>query len=372
LDPREVDVNVHPAKAEVRFRSPQTVHKLVLTALRQALLAHDLTPSAQLAANGLPTLQLTTPYPQPALDLNTPSPAPPEQQQNHGHEPAHTYQHEVWASRQSPGGPAVDAPTQASPTAAFVDYFRNLDPTQRRVTFDELKAALPPDEATATEQDASSPDAAHQRSDISHQPSPSPHLQVHNSYVVTQDDQGLLIVDQHALHERVMFEQLTSRVLGHDGQAGQPLESQRLLMPEVIDADPSRLAALELLGPLLTRIGVEAEPIGPEAVAVHAFPSFLFTRNVAPAEFLPELLDRAAAGDLDPTTDTALEDALHDVLDMMACKAAVKAGDRLTPDELDALLKQRDAVERSSNCPHGRPTTLRLSLADLAKQFGRS
>ncbi|MEM9252063.1 MAG: hypothetical protein AAGB29_06905, partial [Planctomycetota bacterium] len=262
--------------------------------------------------------------------------------------------------------------TQPSSTTAFVDYFRNLDPTQRRVTFDELKAALPPDEATATEQDASSPDAAHQRSDISHQPSPSPHLQVHNSYVVTQDDQGLLIVDQHALHERVMFEQLTSRVLGHDGQAGQPLESQRLLMPEVIDADPSRLAALELLGPLLTRIGVEAEPIGPEAVAVHAFPSFLFTRNVAPAEFLPELLDRAAAGDLDPTTDTALEDALHDVLDMMACKAAVKAGDRLTPDELDALLKQRDAVERSSNCPHGRPTTLRLSLADLAKQFGRS
>ncbi|MEM6757602.1 MAG: DNA mismatch repair protein MutL, partial [Planctomycetota bacterium] len=142
--------------------------------------------------------------------------------------------------------------------------------------------------------------------------------------------------------------------------------------PVVLDADPSRLAALDALGPLLARIGVEAAPIGPEAIAVHAFPSFLFTRNVAPAEFLPELLDRGAAGDLDPSTDTALEDALHDVLDMMACKAAVKAGDRLSPTEIDALLDQRDTVERSSNCPHGRPTTLRLSLADLAKQFGRS
>ncbi|MEM6334019.1 MAG: DNA mismatch repair protein MutL, partial [Planctomycetota bacterium] len=196
----------------------------------------------------------------------------------------------------------------------------------------------------------------------------APHLQVHNSYVVTQDDQGLLIVDQHALHERVMFEQLAARVLNDQ----QSLESQRLLMPVVLDADPARLAALESLTALLARIGVEAEPIGPTAIAVHAFPSFLFTRSVEPAEFLPDLLDRAAAGDLDPTTDTALEHALHDVLDMMACKAAVKAGDRLTPQEIDALLEKRDTVERSSNCPHGRPTTLRLSLTDLAKQFGRT
>ncbi|MEM1209903.1 MAG: DNA mismatch repair endonuclease MutL [Planctomycetota bacterium] len=369
LDPREVDVNVHPAKAEVRFRSPQAVHKLVLTALRQALLAHDLTPSAQLANHGLPPLQLTPPSPQPTLDLNPspPSPALPTAQAD-------------WERSDRLGEPSATPPstthhvaaTQAQPasTAAFVDYFRRLDPTQRRVTFDELRAALPAHDSSPPQPDA--PPA-----DTSSPPSapplpPSAHLQVHNSYVVTQDDQGLLIVDQHALHERVMFEQLTARVLGHDGQAGQPLESQRLLMPEVLDADPSRLAALELLDPLLSRIGVEAEPIGPEAIAVHAFPSFLFTRNVAPAEFLPELLDRGAAGDLDPSTDTALEDALHDVLDMMACKAAVKAGDRLSPTEIDALLDQRDTVERSSNCPHGRPTTLRLSLADLAKQFGRS
>jgi DNA mismatch repair protein MutL len=100
---------------------------------------------------------------------------------------------------------------------------------------------------------------------------------------------------------------------------------------------------------------------------VHAFSSFLFERNVNPAEFLGGLLDRAAADGLgdDP------EAALHETLDMMACKAAVKAGDRLSPQEIADLLRRRESVERSSRCPHGRPTTLRLTIEDLERQFGR-
>ncbi|MFW5682932.1 MAG: hypothetical protein ACOC1G_08000, partial [Phycisphaeraceae bacterium] len=119
------------------------------------------------------------------------------------------------------------------------------------------------------------------------------------------------------------------------------------------------------------------------------FPSLLFSRGVEVRPFVEELLDKAQAGDLGdlsdlaeltplPQTDDAntigsdtAEAALHEVLDMMSCKAAVKAHDRLSDTELNALLAQRETVERSSNCPHGRPTTLRLSLQDLARQFGR-
>ena len=178
----------------------------------------------------------------------------------------------------------------------------------------------------------------------------------------------MLIIDQHALHERVMFEELRQRVIGQ----GKRLESQRLLMPIVLNLSPQRMAVIETLGPLLEPIGVEFEPIGPDAVGLQAFPSFLFHRKVDPVDFMEELLDRVEEGDIEVGNDTALEAALHEVLDMMACKAAVKAGDQLSEDELMALLAKRDEIERASNCPHGRPTTVRLTLRDLEKQFKRS
>jgi DNA mismatch repair protein MutL len=112
--------------------------------------------------------------------------------------------------------------------------------------------------------------------------------------------------------------------------------------------------------------------MGPATIGVHAFPTFLFDRRVEPEGFVADLLDRVASGEIDVDSGTADEAALHEVLDMMACKAAVKAGDRLSANELAALLAQREQVERSSNCPHGRPTTLRLTLRDLARRFGRT
>ena len=187
-------------------------------------------------------------------------------------------------------------------------------------------------------------------------------LQVHNSFLVTQDEHGVLIVDQHALHERVMFEALLARVTDTS------LESQQLLTPVIVDAAPAQIARLDELAPLLERIGIEASPLGPRQIAVRAFPTFLFDRNVDPGEFLPDLFEKAAASDFAPGS----EDALRDVLDMMACKAAVKAGDRMSDGELSDLLKLREAVERSSNCPHGRPTTVRLTIRELEKLFGRA
>jgi DNA mismatch repair protein MutL len=128
---------------------------------------------------------------------------------------------------------------------------------------------------------------------------------------------------------------------------------------------------------LLERLGIEAEPIGPGAAAVQAFPTFLFDKGVDPGLFVSELLEKAESerwgDDTGPAaTESARESALHEALDMMACKAAVKAGDALSEGELRELLQMRETVERSSNCPHGRPTTVRVTIRELERLFGRS
>jgi DNA mismatch repair protein MutL len=185
-------------------------------------------------------------------------------------------------------------------------------------------------------------------------------IQLHNSYLVAESDDGLIIIDQHALHERIMFEELKIRITRG------PLESQRLLLPQTFPASARQIALLEQIQPLLARLGIEAGPFGPDSVAVQSFPTFL--EKLDPAEFVGELLERGEQELL----DLHEEELLHEIMDMMACKAAVKAGDPLTGAEIEALLARRDLVERSSNCPHGRPTTLRLSLHDLEKQFKRT
>jgi DNA mismatch repair protein MutL len=191
-------------------------------------------------------------------------------------------------------------------------------------------------------------------------PLPSAAIQLHNSYLVAQSDDGLIIIDQHALHERILYEDLLARV------SNGPLESQRLLIPLTLPANPRQQELLEQIQPLMHRLGIEASAIGPDGVAVHAFPSFL--QRLDPVEFIRQLLERGEQERLDLNQ----EELLHEILDMMACKAAVKAGDPLSPAEIDALLARRHLIDRSSNCPHGRPTTLRLTLRDLEKQFKRS
>jgi DNA mismatch repair protein MutL len=189
---------------------------------------------------------------------------------------------------------------------------------------------------------------------------PPPAIQLHNSYLVAESDDGLIIIDQHALHERIMYEDLLQRL------SRGPLESQRLLIPLTLPASEKQQELLEQIQSLLQRLGIEAASMGPGAVAIHSFPSFL--QRLDPAEFLADVLDRGEQESL----DLSHEELLHEVLDMMACKAAVKAGDPLSPQEIEALLARRHLIDRSSNCPHGRPTTLRLTLRDLEKQFKRT
>ena len=187
-------------------------------------------------------------------------------------------------------------------------------------------------------------------------------LQVHKCFLVTQDEEGLLIIDQHALHERIIFEELHQRIC--EGN----LESQKLLIPDAFGADAAQIESLQLNEALFKKLGIEAEASGPASISVYALPTLLVSRNINGASFIRDLLDKLSQ----KTYKSNEEEVLVDILDMMSCKAAVKAGDQLTQRELKDLLIKRKTIERGSSCPHGRPTTMRLSIEELEQRFGRS
>jgi len=177
---------------------------------------------------------------------------------------------------------------------------------------------------------------------------------------VTETETGLTIIDQHALHERILYEHLSQQITRG------ALESQRLLLPETIDVTPEHLALIESHGEVFAQLGFELSAFGPNAIAAHATPSML--QPARAAEFLRDMLDFLA----ERRTPASPEMLMNDLVSMMACKAAVKAGDPLSLEEIDSLMTQRHQVSRSTNCPHGRPTALDLSLTELEKQFKRT
>lgn len=233
--------------------------------------------------------------------------------------------------------------------------------TDEQVAADVSPAVFVPDQsaASAPETDtAPQPSAPRPLGPSAPRPAPRA-VQIHNAFIVTETDDGLMIIDQHALHERILYEQFRARVVD------QPLESQRLLLPEVVRVPADRIEVLETHADVLQRLGIELTPSGPQSVTLHAFPTFL--ERVDRPRFVKDLLDLLSEQGTRPSTETLI----HDLLDMMACKAAVKAGDPLTDEEIAALLARREQAERSSHCPHGRPTTLHLTLRDLERQFKR-
>jgi DNA mismatch repair protein MutL len=347
MPPGDVDVNVHPTKTEVRFRDSGRVHGLVLSSVREKLLGSDLTPSAiPLSADGEANDAARQDLRQKLAAFfrqipgSAVAPTPP--------------------SLPIRGSNGSEGPRWELGRESTQGYFERapLPPTfsTEPVRGTSAPAADAPRAEPATQRDAGGTPAAqgapqHARNGA---------IQLHNSYLVAESDDGLVIIDQHALHERIMYEELLARV------SRGPLESQRLLIPMTVSVSSVQVALLDHVQPLLQRLGVEVTPFGPGSVAVHSFPTFL--EKLDPAEFVRELLERGEQELL----DLHEEELLHEILDMMSCKAAVKAGDPLSPAEIEALLARRELVERSSNCPHGRPTTLRLTLRDLEKQFKRT
>jgi DNA mismatch repair protein MutL len=327
MSPTAVDVNVHPAKLEVRFRDQSMVHRAIYHGVKDALGRADVTPTLlqRLPGAGFDSSQAIMPSATPE-QIN--------QRLDQQVDKLVEYFETMPASSSSSSSIRSDRPD-----------FRT-----------ELKQVL-----------ADSPVPMGGSSISPSTPLPTVQrveqvLQVHSSYLISQDEQGVLIIDQHALHERVMFNKLLSRVTGNG-----MLEQQALLMPIVLDVPSTVIDRFDELDRLFERIGVQAAPMGPRSVGVQAVPSFLHSRNVEAEPFLVELFDKVDQGGFVPSS----EEALHEVLDMMSCKAAIKAGDVLSDTELAAIMQLRIETERAASCPHGRPTTVRLTIEELEKLFDR-
>jgi DNA mismatch repair protein MutL len=184
--------------------------------------------------------------------------------------------------------------------------------------------------------------------------------QIHNRYLVAECEEGLVVIDQHALHERILYEQLRARL------AGGPQEVQRLLVALPVTLPPADAAALLESREVLSEAGLELEPFGPDTLLVRGYPAVL--GSIDPAELVRQAADLVRQG----PRKLQRHDLLQSLLAMMACKAAIKAGDRLAPEEVAALLSQRHLYRDTHHCPHGRPTALIFTCEELDRRFKRT
>ncbi len=185
-------------------------------------------------------------------------------------------------------------------------------------------------------------------------------LQVLDCYVVVEvPPDEVLFIDQHALHERILFEQLQERL-----RSGQ-LESQRLLIPETVELPPSQATLVLEQRAALAELGLEVESFGASTLMLSSYPALLGKRS--PKEVLSAVIDYLLSKERVPSR----EQLFNDLLSLMACHAAVRAGDRLTPEAIAELLTQREFAQNSHHCPHGRPTSLRFTRHDLERHFKR-
>ncbi len=324
LSPALVDVNVHPTKLEVRFQDGGRIYSQLLGTLRTKFLTTDLVARGSF----------------------------PGQSTDNDGEPSGASELYAWAKNQLSRTPEVQAEFNTfgsnSPQGSAAEGLR----------LHTLEASFRVAPTTSTLRVDSSP-AATQAATIPAAHFPARAIQIHNRYIVVENLDGLEVIDQHALHERILYEQLREKVA--QGQ----LESQKLLVPEPVDMAASEAGALLEHRDVLAQLGLEVEPFGGETVLVSAYPAML--ANFSPREVLAGLVEQLQAGG----KQLQSRDLLDELLQMIACKAAIKFGDSLTPEEVDALLAQRHLAQDHHHCPHGRPTALTFTRDELDRQFKR-
>ncbi len=309
IDPARVDVNVHPTKIEVRFRDSREVHQAVRHAVENALAA----PRAALAGQAASTTAWRPPDdPAHAADFKPFRP------------PAHTY----------------------SAQAAM-----HFEADAGRHAVEELRALWQPTPAAVLETPPA--DAAPDW------PLGRAVAQLHGVYILAENRAGLVLVDMHAAHERIVYERLKTQ-LDEARVASQPL-----LIPATFAATPGEVATAESAAAVLQRLGLEVTPFSPKTLAVRAVPTTLVAGDAV--ELARSVLAELAQHD----ASSVIERARHELLATMACHGAVRANRRLTHEEMNALLRQMEATERSDQCNHGRPTWRQLSMKELDALFLR-
>ncbi|MGI9471857.1 MAG: DNA mismatch repair endonuclease MutL [Rubripirellula sp.] len=340
-----IDVNVHPSKLEVRFTDGGRVYSRLLQSLRHQFLTTDMTQRVGPPEPISDPTELRGPV-SSALGL----PAHVEQQQR---------QSVIDWARTGESNPTSQQPIPTLGTPSFRPF-----PAGAGTAPGNIAHATSP--AAPTEPNPLDPTAASADPAPWDQAPESPSVcylgfQVHNRYLVTQDESGMVVIDQHALHERVLYERVCAKVLADESS----LESQKLLVPEPVSLTPAeRTAALDAKE-TLARIGIEIDDFGGETILIHSYPAML--QKTAPSDMLRTLLESVMSAGKTPDA----KDLLNHLLSTIACKAAVKAGDPLTSQEITSLLEQKDLYQDTHHCPHGRPTALFFSRDELDRMFGR-
>ncbi len=294
VDPERVDVNVHPAKSEVRFREPEAARGLIITALRSALSGAGHRASSTVADATLAAMRPEVPR---------------------------VYQ--------------MDRPSQASFARALA--------FQAPQGFAEAPAART---EAPLDQEADHPLGAAR-------------AQVHENYIIAQTATGMVIVDQHAAHERLVYERLKRQM----AEAG--IKGQALLIPEIVDLSPSDAALILSHADDLARLGLVIEPFGGSAVAVREMPAVL--GNAAAGALLRDVLDELS----DLGQSQLVRARIEAILSRMACHGSVRSGRHMRAEEMNALLREMEATPHSGQCNHGRPTYVELKLSDIERLFGR-
>ncbi len=334
LEPHLVDVNVHPAKAEVRFRDAALVRGLIVGALRHALAAAGHRAATTVAAEALAGFRAEGGSP----SFSAPSFSAP------GRRPTYSYVPPPSAAGWSGAG--------SWRNQGLAPVLPGLSETSARV--EDFAEGLAEAAASAFEGHAS----AHVV-DLVDFPLGAARAQVHETYIVSQTRDGIVIVDQHAAHERLVYERMKVEM------ATGSVARQALLLPEVVELDPAEAERVAAKADELAELGLVLEAFGGGAVLVRETPALLGETDVQGLvrDIADDLVENGAA--------LALKERLGAVCGTMACHGSVRSGRRLTAAEMNALLRQMEATPHSGQCNHGRPTYVELKLSDIERLFGR-
>jgi DNA mismatch repair protein MutL len=312
LDPALVDVNVHPAKSDVRFRDPGLVRGLIVGAIREALARHGDRSSTTAARSMMAAFR--------------PGFRPPQQN---------------WSPAASPSRPFAPQPMAGFREESQAFLADIAMPSARAETRVETTPEIRIEEPVSN-------------------PLGAARAQVHENYIIAQTDDGMVIVDQHAAHERLVFEDMRKAL------AAKAVPSQALLIPEIADLPEEDCDRLMEHAESLKMLGLYYERFGPGAILIRETPSML--GEIDAVALVKELADEIGEWD----TSATLHARLEHVAATMACHGSVRSGRRLRVEEMNALLRQMEATPGSGQCNHGRPTYIKLKLADIERLFGRS